>query len=120
MKRRIALVPTLVLCVIASELAAQAGNTGYNGSWRRDRPAQLGTVSPDAWIRMDTVSNWVLVPGTPQDVYRKVQYIYGSLKIKLTHSDSVSGIIGNTGFHNTGAYAGQRMSYWLGCGQGMT
>jgi hypothetical protein len=120
MKITIAALVVSALILPGGALTAQAPtNMQYNG-WKRDRPTQLGTISPEVWIRMDTVSAWVLVPGTPQEVFRKAQYVYGSLKIKVTHADSVSGILGNTGLKNTGGFAGQRMSYWLGCGESMT
>src|SRR4026207_739604 len=114
-----ALVASALVFFPAGRLTAQApANMQYNG-WRRDKPTSFGTISPDTRIRMDTVSTWVLVPGTPLEVFHKAQGVYGSMKVKITHADSVNGLLGNTGFNNTGGFAGQRMSYWLGCGEGM-
>ena len=114
-----ALVASVLVFFPTGRLTAQAPtNMQYNG-WRRDKPTSFGTISPDTRIRMDTVSTWVLVPGTPLEVFHKAQGVYGSMKVKINHADSVNGLLGNTGFNNTGGFAGQRMSYWLGCGEGM-
>jgi hypothetical protein len=69
---------------------------------------------------MDTVSTWVLVPGPPAEVYRRTQSVYGTLKLKVTLTDSINGIVGNPGLTHTGALAGQRMSSWIRCGEGLT
>jgi hypothetical protein len=123
MKPRTIVFPALSLCLIANGLRAQQSSPagvpgGYNG-WQRNKPLQLGAGGRDVWIKMDTVSLSALVAGDPMEVFRKAQYVYGSLKLKTTLADSVGGIMGNTGFNHSGALAGQRMSYWLGCGTGM-
>ena len=120
MKHTLAILAVSALFSPAGHLTAQGPtNMQYNG-WRRDKPTNFGTISPDTKIRMDTVSTWVLVPGTPLEVFHKARRVYESMKVKITHADSVNGLLGNTGFNNSGAFAGQRMSYWLGCGVGMT
>ncbi len=116
MKLALATLVASALVLPPGRLTAQTPtNMQYNG-WRRDKPTSFGTISPDTKIRMDTVSTWVLVPGTPLEVFHKAQGVYGSMKVKVTYADSVNGLLGNTGFNNTGGFAGQRMSYWLGCG----
>src|SRR5262245_33307413 len=123
MKPCLVLIPALALGLSANGLEAQQSSPtavpgGYNG-WQRDKPLPLAGVRPDVWIKMDTVSTWAMVAGSPKEVFRKAQYVYGSMKLKTTLTDSVGGIMGNTGFNHSGALAGQRMSYWLGCGTGM-
>lgn len=122
MKPRAFHVPALLLGLIAGGLQAQQSapaNTGSYNGWQRDKPLQLGAGGRDVWIKMDTVSLSALVPGSPQEVFRRAQSVYGSLKLKTTLADSVGGIMGNTGFKHSGALAGQRMSLWLSCGTGM-
>ncbi len=86
--------------------------------------AQTGTkltaFGPTIWVRMDTVGTWVLVPGSTREVYNKTVYAYTTLKIKTNLADSLTGLIGNTGFNHTGSLAGQRMSFWIRCGEGLT
>ncbi len=90
------------------------------GGWQRSQPAQLGAFGPTVWIRMDTVGTWVLVPGSPAEVFRKTRHVYETLKLKAPLVDSVGGILGNPGFKHTGALAGARMSSWIRCGEGLT
>ena len=121
--KRHALFHALALCLMSTGLVAQQSSPagvpgGYNG-WQRNKPLQLGAGGRDVWIKMDTVSLSALVPGTPLEVFRRAQSVYGTLKLKMNLADSVGGIMGNTGFNHSGALAGQRMSYWLGCGTGM-
>ena len=123
MKPRVTLFASLVFTVMASGLAAKQQSPtsmpgGYS-SWKRDMPTQLGTISPEVYIRMDTVTSWLVVPGNPREVYRRVRQAYDALKLKVTLSDSIGGIMGNEGFKHTGALAGRRMSSWLSCGEGM-
>ena len=120
MKLHLPVLALLAQLGMAAGLAAQAPTGMRYNSWKRDQPAHLGTISPDVYIRMDTVSNWVLVPGTPAEVFRRAQTVYGTLKLKLTLTDSTNGVLGNPGLTHTGAFAGERMSYWIRCGEGMT
>jgi hypothetical protein len=103
-------------------LAAQTPQSvpGGYASWQRATPTHLGAFSTTTWLRMDTVTTWVLVGGSPPDVYRRARKTYESLKIKVNHADSMTGLVGNTGFNHTGAIGGRRMSSWVSCGEGMT
>ena len=123
MKQRLALLALVACLVPPGDLAAQAPtspNTMRYSGWQRTQPQRLGAFSTTTWIRMDTVGTWVLVPGSPADVYRNVRSVYKTLKLEAPLVDSTSGILGNPGFQHTGALAGQRMSSWIGCGEGMT
>jgi hypothetical protein len=100
-------------------LAAQSPTEMRYGGWQRSQPAQLGAFGPTVWIRMDTVGTWVLVPGSPAEVFRRVRHVYETMKLKAPLVDSAGGILGNPGFKHTGALAGARMSSWIRCGEGM-
>lgn len=86
--------------------------------------AQQGTplkiAGPTIWVRIDTVGTWVLVPGSTNQVYHATSEAYKALKIKIDMVDSLTGQIGSAGFTQTGAFAGNRMSAWIRCGEGMT
>ena len=120
MKQRLALLALIAMPDAARGLAGQQPTDLRYSGWQRSQPQSLGAFGPTVWIRMDTVSTWLLVPGNPADVYRKVRSVYETLKLKAPLVDSTSGIVGNPGFQHTGALAGQRMSAWIGCGEGMT
>ena len=110
------------VCAVAG-LAAQASPQGVPGgysAWQRATPTNLSAFSSTTWLRMDTVTTWVLVGGTPLEVFRKTRQSYESLKLKVNHIDSTTGIVGNTGFNHTGGLAGRRMSSWVSCGEGLT
>ena len=121
MTRKLATVALLACVVSAGRLPAQTpapAQMQYSG-WMRATPTHLGAFGPTTWLRMDTVTNWVMMPGSPGEVYRKSMAAYGALKLKLTMQDSLTGLLGNLGFNHTGALAGRRMSSWLSCGEGM-
>jgi hypothetical protein len=120
MKLRLAFLALIGCLTSPGHLAGQQPTDMRYSGWQRSQPQSLGAISPTAWIRMDTVGTWVLVPGSPADVYRKALHVYGTLKLKVPLADTTSGILGNPGFNHTGGLAGQRMSYWIGCGEGMT
>ena len=118
----------IVALALLSQALAVAGLTaqtpqavpgGYAG-WQRATPTHLGAFSATTWLRMDTVTTWVMVAGTPLDVFRKTRQVYESLKVKVNHIDSTTGLVGNTGFNHTGGLGGRRMSSWISCGESMT
>ena len=81
---------------------------------------QLKLAGPIIWVKMDTANSWVVVPGTPMEVFGKAQQVYKDLKIKTNMVDSSAGMMGNSGFVHTGSFAGRRMSAWIRCGEGIT
>ena len=89
MKLRVAILSVAACIVAPGTVAAQPPNLTY-GTWKRDQPTRLGAVSPSLWIRMDTVGTWVLVAGSPADVYRKALLAHVSLKLKTPLQDSIS------------------------------
>lgn len=84
------------------------------------QPTRLTAFGPELWVRMDTVTNWILVPGSSQESFRKTHHAYTTLKIKTDLVDSLTGRVGATGFKQTGSFAGRRMSQWIRCGEGLT
>ena len=105
---RVALVSFVLFGALATEVGAQG--TGL----------QLKLAGPTIWIKMDTVSAWVLVPGSPMEVFRKTGEAYKALKIPTNLADSSAGQFGNSGFIQNGSLAGRRMSSWIRCGEGIT
>jgi len=97
----------LALFAVAPVLSAQKGT-------------QLKIAGPTIWVRIDTVGTWVLVPGSTNEVYHATSEAYKALKISIDMVDSLGGQIGSTGFNQTGSFAGNRMSAWVRCGEGMT
>lgn len=81
---------------------------------------QLKIAGPTVWVRIDTVGTWVLVPGSTNEVYRAAAEAYKGLKINIDLLDSLGGQIGSSGFTQTGSFAGNRMSAWIRCGDGIT
>ena len=120
MQTRTALLTILTL-LQAGVIAAQAPaptNMRYS-SWQRATPTHLGAFSATTWLRMDTVTTWVMVAGSPGDLFQRARQAYETLKIKVNHADSLTGLVGNTGFNHTGALGGRRMSSWIACGEGL-
>ena len=56
---RLVLAPLLMATALSAEARAQAGGV------------QLKLAGPTIWVKMDTVSAWVLVPGSAMEVFRK-------------------------------------------------
>ena len=103
------LLVSFVLCSpLATDAQAQSGGL------------QLKLAGPTIWIKMDTVSAWVLIPGTAMDVFRKAGEAYKALKIPTNLADSLTGHFGNSGFLQVGSLAGRRMSSWIRCGESIT
>jgi hypothetical protein len=103
------LLATLLLFAVIPDAAAQ-----------RAGGVQLKLAGPTLWIRMDTVSTAVLVPGTTAEVFRQTGEAYKSMKIKTNLADTAGGLFGNSGFLHSGSLAGRRMSSWIRCGEGIT
>lgn len=101
------LVLLVALAAVPASIAAQQGT-------------QLKIAGATMWVRIDTVGTWVLVPGTTSQVYRATGEAYQELKIKTDLRDSLTGQLGSTGFLRTGSFAGNRMSAWIRCGEGIT
>ncbi len=99
----------LATLVAAPELSAQ-----------QKQGTQLRIAGPTTWVRIDTVGTWVLVPGSTAQVYHAAAEAYKSLKVKIDLLDSLAGHIGSIGFTQTGSFAGNRMSAWIRCGEGIT
>ena len=81
---------------------------------------QLRIAGPTTWVRIDTVGTWVIVPGTTAQVYAATNETFKSLKIKVDMLDSLSGQLGSLGSLQTGSFAGNRLSAWIRCGEGIT
>jgi len=93
---------------------------GLAPSLSAQKGTQLKIAGPTVWVRIDTVGTWVLVPGSTNEVYRTASETYKALKISIDMVDSLEGLIGSTGFQQTGSFAGNRMSAWVRCGDGIT
>ena len=105
---RLGLASFLLLSGLTLEARAQSGGV------------QLKLAGPTIWVKMDTVSSSVLVPGSAMDVFRKAGEAYKAMKIPTNLVDSLAGQFGNSGFTQTGSLAGRRMSSWIRCGEGIT
>lgn len=105
---RLALVSALLCSGLAPEALAQGG------------AIQLKLAGPMMWVKMDSVSSWVLIPGSAMEVFKKAGEAYKAMKIPTNLADTAAGQFGNSGFLQTGSLAGRRMSSWIRCGEGMT
>ncbi len=105
---RLALVSVILFGALPTGLLAQGAGV------------QLKLAGPTIWVKMDTVSSWVLVPASAMDVFRKAGEAYKALKIPTNFADSSAGQFGNSGFIQNGSLAGRRMSSWIRCGEGIT
>ena len=103
------MIPTRIalLALLVTPLAAQQGT-------------QLRIAGATTWVRIDTVGTWVIVPGTTAQVFAATNETLKSLKIKVDMVDSLAGLIGSLGFLQTGSFAGNRLSAWIRCGEGIT
>lgn len=73
-----------------------------------------------AWVRVDTVSTWVMAPGDPRTVFNAAVKVFKDLKIPTEVLDSTRSQVGTLKLVQSRTFAGNRMSLWLGCGQGLT
>ena len=90
-------------------------------SSRRNKEPSSRSPAPRRGCGIDTVGTWVVVPGsTNEGLSRRTLEAYKALKIKIDMVDSVTGQIGSPGFQQTGSLAGNRMSAWIRCGEGIT
>lgn len=104
--------PIILLALLLATLSADA--------WAQQQGYKLSLSGPTIWIRMDTVSTAVVVPGNRRDAFQKTEEVYKGFKIRTNVSDSLTGLFGNSGFTQSGSLAGRRMSSWLRCGEGIT
>jgi hypothetical protein len=89
-------------------------------SAQQKQGTQLKIAGPTTYVRIDTVGTWVLVPGSTAKVFQAAADAYQSLKVKTDLVDSLAGQIGSIGFTQSGSFAGNRMSAWIRCGDGIT
>jgi len=87
----------------------------------RTTPAyQVNLPDGAVYVRLDTVSTWVLAPGDRLAVYRAAVQVFKALKIPTDIQDSTRAEVGSLSMVETGTFAGQRMSTWLRCGENIT
>ena len=69
---------------------------------------------------LDTLGRAVQVGVPAGRVFTAAIAAFGDLKIPVTSSDSLHGMVANLGIRQSRTLAGSQMSRWLSCGEGMT
>jgi len=113
--------PIRLLMSVALLLPATAWGQQPNFPNGRTTPAyQVNLPDGAVYVRLDTVSTWVLAPGDRKTVFRATVDVFKALKIQTDIMDSLRTEVGNLGLVESRTFAGQRMSTWLRCGESMT
>lgn len=87
----------------------------------RSTPAyEINLPGGAVWVRLDTVSASVMVPGDRSSVFRAAVQVFKALKIRTDVVDSTRAEVGSLNLVESHSFAGRRMSSWLRCGESMT
>lgn len=73
----------------------------------------------DHLVRLDTLAEWTIVPAQPGVVYAAAKEVLAALKMPLTRTDSIGGVLYHKGINTRERILGKRMSWALKCGDGV-
>jgi hypothetical protein len=74
----------------------------------------------DQLVMLDTLAAWNEVLASPAEVYAAARRILDSLKVPVSHVDSVGGLVMSTEFSTRRRIANKPASWALRCGMGLT
>lgn len=106
----------LVTALALSACASASGSAGSDGPRAPDRWVMGGGEAVQLQLEKSATSTSIVLPESPDDVFRAVVRAYQELGIPITSIDEPGGMVGNPEFRLTRRFGGRRLSAMLNCG----
>lgn len=71
-------------------------------------------------VRLDSIAIWNVIPAPPGRTFAAVRHVLEELDLSFTAADSVNGVFYKPPFTTSRRILGNRMSWALNCGEGLT